>query len=89
MIHPEDLLAGHIQFFDYAYPLTLGAWNPFLREPKTPKTDANLGKPESKYPPVGVDTTPFVYTWPDGTPCCPDETAGSTPSAAASAADFM
>ena len=75
VIHPEDLLAGHIQFFDYAYPLTLGAWNPFLREPKTPTADANLGSPTSMYPPVGVDTTPFVYTRPDGTPRCPDETA--------------
>jgi pyruvate formate-lyase/glycerol dehydratase family glycyl radical enzyme len=75
VIHPAELVAGHIQSFDYAYPLTLGAWNPFLREPKTPKTDANLGKPTSKYPPVGVDTTPFVYTRPDGTPRGPDETA--------------
>jgi len=75
VIHPEDLLAGHIQLFDYSYPLTLGAWNPFLREPKTPTADANLGKPASKYPPVGVDTTPFVYTRPDGTPRGPDETA--------------
>ena len=75
VIHPEDLLAGHIQLFDYSNAVTLGAWNPFLRGPKTPKADANLGKPASKYPPVGVDTTPFVYTRPDGTPRGPDEIA--------------
>ncbi len=75
VVHPEELLAGHVQFFDYAYPLTLGAWNPFLREPKEAKTDANSGKPASKYPPVGRDTTPFVYNRPDGTPRGPDETA--------------
>ena len=75
VVHPDDLFAGHIQRFDYAYPLTLGAWEPFLRNSKGPQTDTRPVQPTSAYPPVGVDTTPFVYTRPDGTPRGPDETA--------------
>ena len=49
--------------------------NPFLRNSKGPQTDTRPVQPTSAYPPVGVDTTPFVYTRPDGTPRGPDETA--------------
>ena len=75
VIYGEDLFAGHIQFFDYSNAVTLGAWEPFVRGPKAPPTDANAGTPTSNRPLVGPDTTPFVYTRPDGTPRGPDETA--------------
>jgi pyruvate formate-lyase/glycerol dehydratase family glycyl radical enzyme len=68
VLHPDDLLAGHIQRFDYAYPVLLGAWEPFVRDPKEPPAAVPQDlRPAANYPAVGPDTTPFVYRRPDGT----------------------
>jgi len=61
VISPEDLLAGHTQFYDYAYPAALGGWEAFLRERDVPpEPGSNLFGPPP-YPPVGPRTTRYAY----------------------------
>ena len=89
VIHPEDLLAGHIQLFDYAYPLTLGAWNPFVREPKHRRPTPTWASLRPSIRPSALTPHPSSTRGPTVRRAARTKQPRSTPSAAASAADSM
>jgi pyruvate formate-lyase/glycerol dehydratase family glycyl radical enzyme len=73
VLNPDDLLAGHTQFFDYAYPAALGGWTAFLREKDGPTALESGISRTPDYPQVTRADTPFVYANGDGAPRSSEE----------------